>query len=144
MAETWLEKIHERTVQGSFVDYMIQHHLYRDDDDQIIVRQLVLGAGKYLMENTSIAEIVCIGRHIDPSAIVDGEIYTKYGLGLIDQKWYGWNHRGIRGFEAGDTIEEGDELVDDSKDIPAGHEVANEADAIRIAKIYADLYGGQS
>ena len=71
------------------------------------------------------------------------------GYSPIENKWYGWSHRGFYGFGIGDTVKEGDLVAIDYKDsyyiqhpeedlrLPVGFKALTVNDAKRMAMAYA-------
>jgi len=84
-----------------------------------------------------------------------GRAVCSIGFSTAEQKWYGWSHRAMCGFEIGDKIENDNHVCTSSgytddylerhpeKDyrLPVGFEAKTMDDAKRMAMAFADAVG---
>ena len=90
-------------------------------------------------------------RMIIPEIAQPGHKVCSIGKSLKDDKWYGWSHRAIHGFQIGDEVKEGDccatpgsidsyiaEHPEANKSLPVGFIAKTEADCKRMAIAFAD------
>lgn len=104
--------------------------------------------GKYIGRVDDFKRLV-IEKGIIPETIT-GATVCSIGKSLKDDKWYGWSHRAMFGFQVGDTVKEGDccassgwteeYLKDhpDEKPLPVGFEAKTEADCKKMAIAFAE------
>ncbi len=97
---------------------------------------------------------LCKKRGIRPEKASPSDNVCSIGFSERDQKWYGWSHRAIYGFEIGSVAKEGDcvttsgsideHLVDHPEadlTVPIGFEARTLGDAKRMAIAFADSVG---
>ncbi len=86
-----------------------------------------------------------------PAKIKEKNTVCSIGKSVKDNKWYGWSHRAMHGFQVGDKIKQGDcaassgwtqEYLDqhpeEDRSLPIGFEAKTEADCKRMAIAFAE------
>jgi hypothetical protein len=79
----------------------------QDNKDEFSFRHAVNMEGKYI-GLPAYAEKLTSEYGINPETISDDHNVCSIGFSKKDNKWYGWSHRAIYGFEIGSTCEKGD------------------------------------
>lgn len=74
-------------------------------------------------------------RGIAPVLRSPDKTVCSIGKSSKDGKWYGWSHRAIAGFQAGDRVEKGHATQDV---FPVGFEATSDEDARALAEAFAD------
>lgn len=75
-------------------------------DEEFSMTYTINKKNKYIGD-VSTAEFLCDERGIEPQA-VPGKTVCTFGKSRIDNKWYGWSHRAIFGFNVGSKCKQGD------------------------------------
>lgn len=107
-------------------------------------------AGDYI-GNSKDAYRLCRVRGIAPEKSSFGHNVCSIGFSASRQKWYGWSHRAIFGFNIGDSVKEGDctassgwteeylkDHPEENKALPVGFTAKNLDDAKMMAIAFAE------
>ena len=86
-----------------------------------------------------------------PELSKDGTRVCSIGKSIIDNKWYGWSHRAICGFQIGDIVKSGDccassgfieeyekEHPEECRNLPIGFIAKTEDDCKKMAIAFSD------
>ena len=139
--------IHQHIKHG----YEVRTELH-DNPDQayppIEMKSAYTKQGKYIGDPAT-AKILCVDNQIKPELITPEHNVCSIGFCENDQKWYGWSHRAIYGFQVGDVVKEGDccassgwteeylKTHKDDKILPVGFKAKTEEDCKKLAIAFA-------
>jgi len=117
--------------------------------EHVIVKSAYTPNGDYI-GNAKDAHYLIVKRGIKPEKANPTHNVCSIGWCEKEQKWYGWSHRAIFGFEVGSKVKEGDccassgwtdeylaEHPDDDLSLPVGFVAKDLIDAKRMAIAFA-------
>lgn len=102
MTDKDMEVIDERTYKAGYVVRREKHYV-GDDNDEVIIRSAYNMDDEYIGD-VKMARLLIIKMGIRPERIDATHGICSVGWCIDKQKWYGWSHRAICGFEIGDKI----------------------------------------
>ena len=103
----------------------------------VIVRSAYTPKGHYI-GSPKMARFLIVKRGIRPELVDEAHEVCSIGYCEREQKWYGWSHRAICGFGAGDVVAEHPE---DDSSLPVGFVAKDLIDAKRMAMAFAESIG---
>lgn len=116
--------------------YEVRRESIQQGRDDVFMIAAYNQAGKYI-GNSELAGHLCEKIGIIPEAV--GDSYTcTIGFEESSQKWYGWSHRVMAGFEKGYKIQEGDILLN-SKKYKVGDKAKTLDEAKQMAITFSEL-----
>ncbi len=141
-------------IQGEWKEEIIKEY-------KIVVKNISVNGDKpWIMEEVRTLDDKYVGTLEDAKKLFDKGILPEtyndrnvcsIGKSYKDNKWYGWTHRAIYGFQIGDVVQEGDctassgwteeylaEHPEENKTLPVGFEAKTEEDAKKMAIAFAD------
>jgi hypothetical protein len=102
------------------------------DDQTVDIESAYTKKGDYIGDPKTAKLLAKKG--IEPEKSKPTNNVCSIGFNKKDGKWYGWSHRAMHGFKAGDEVEEGDVLA---HRFPVGFKAKSEDDAKKMAIAFA-------
>ncbi len=134
--------VEERLIDGS-----------QSGGSDFTMKVAVTPTGEYIGRQ-KIAYLLCTKRGIKPELISPDRNVCSIGFSERHQKWYGWSHRALFGFEVGSVVKEDDctassgwtdeylaEHPEDNTALPVGFTAKTMDDAKRMAVAFAESVG---
>ena len=97
-----IELIDERTYKAGYV-VRREKHFVGTNNDEVVLRSAYNMNDEYIGDVKS-ARYLIIKRGIRPELARKDANVCSVGWCIKEQKWYGWSHRAICGFEIGNKI----------------------------------------
>lgn len=116
--------------------YVVKEEVWRfgkDESSEVTMVVAYNPEGKYIGE-PHVAKYLCDKMGIAPTVRDPSLSVCTIGFSEKLQKWFGWSHRAIFGFQPGDVVKEGDATCDY---LPIGFKAKTWLDARRMADAFA-------
>ena len=122
-------------------------------DEPFVMRSAYTPEGDYIGD-PKMARFLMVKRGIKPEKANPDDNVCTIGYSAEKNKWFGWSHRAIYGFQIGDVVKEGDccnssgwideyllEHPEKDLSLPVGFEAKSMDDAKRMAIAFAESVG---
>lgn len=132
----------------------IKEYIIRIEESSMGGDKPVVMHSVYTKDNKYVGTLESVNTYFDKGILPETDFrnnnVVSIGKSYKDNKWYGWSHRAIFGFEIGDKVKEGDctassgwteeylkEHPEEDLSLPVGFEAKTEEDAKRMAIAFA-------
>jgi hypothetical protein len=119
-------------------------------DEPFVMRSAYTPEGDYIGD-PKMARFLVVKRGIKPEKSSPDRKVCSIGFSVEKNKWFGWSHRAIYGFQIGDVVKEGDcaassgwideylaEHPEEDLSLPIGFEAKTLEDTKRMAIAFAE------